>query len=161
MGYDRAAAVRYAHEWAFRRNLHYYNFDAVGGDCTNFASQCLYAGGCQMQYSSPMGWYYRSADDRAPAWSSAAFLHQFLTHNEKSGPRASEILLSQLLPGDLVQFAFEPETFTHTAVVVSTGVVTTAENILLAAHTQDCDLRPLLTYDRPVQQRYLHIGLEN
>ena len=42
--YDRSAAVTYAHRWAFGRNPRYYNFDELGGDCTNFASQCLYAG---------------------------------------------------------------------------------------------------------------------
>ena len=42
--YDREAAVAYAHRWAFGRNPAYSNFDGMGGDCTNFASQCLYAG---------------------------------------------------------------------------------------------------------------------
>lgn len=42
--YDRAAAVAYAHRWAFRRNPAYYDYEKIGGDCTNYASQCLYAG---------------------------------------------------------------------------------------------------------------------
>ena len=42
--YDRQAAVAYAHRWAYLRNPAFYNFDKLGGDCTNFASQCLYAG---------------------------------------------------------------------------------------------------------------------
>ena len=42
--YNRAAAVAYAHAWAYRRNPRYYNYEELGGDCTNFASQCLYAG---------------------------------------------------------------------------------------------------------------------
>ena len=41
--YDRQAAVDYAHRWAYHRNPDFYNFDELGGDCTNFASQCLYA----------------------------------------------------------------------------------------------------------------------
>lgn len=39
MEYDRTAVVEYARKWAFSRNPQYYNFDAVGGDCTSFASQ--------------------------------------------------------------------------------------------------------------------------
>ena len=39
--YDRQAAVRYASRWAYGRNPAYADFDALGGDCTNFASQCL------------------------------------------------------------------------------------------------------------------------
>jgi hypothetical protein len=36
--YDRSAAVAYAHKWAYSRNPAYYNYDKLGGDCTNFAS---------------------------------------------------------------------------------------------------------------------------
>ena len=43
--YNRSAAVEYAHQWAFGRNPEFYDFSQIGGDCTNFASQCLYAGG--------------------------------------------------------------------------------------------------------------------
>lgn len=39
--YDRQAAFEYAKNWAFRRNPRYYNFEKIGGDCTNFASQCI------------------------------------------------------------------------------------------------------------------------
>lgn len=35
MDYDRDKAVAYAHQWAFKRNPNYYNFDSIGGDCTN------------------------------------------------------------------------------------------------------------------------------
>lgn len=35
--YDRAAAVAYAHTWAYRRNPRYYNYEELGGDCTNFS----------------------------------------------------------------------------------------------------------------------------
>lgn len=42
--YKRNLAVAYAKKWALSRNPKYYNFDPVGGDCTNFISQCLYAG---------------------------------------------------------------------------------------------------------------------
>ena len=37
--YDRAAAVAYAHRWALGRNPQFYDYEEIGGDCTNFASQ--------------------------------------------------------------------------------------------------------------------------
>lgn len=43
--YDREKAVAYAHKWAYGRNPAYADFSAMGGDCTNFLSQCLHAGG--------------------------------------------------------------------------------------------------------------------
>ena len=67
--YDRRAAVLYAHEWAYGRNPKFYDYEHIGGDCTNFASQCIYAGAGVMNYTLTFGWYYISADDKAPAWS--------------------------------------------------------------------------------------------
>ena len=37
--YDRRAAVLYAHRWAYGRNPAFYDYEGLGGDCTNFASQ--------------------------------------------------------------------------------------------------------------------------
>ena len=42
--YNRKNVIEYAGKWAYGRNPQYYNFDNVGGDCTSFASQCIYAG---------------------------------------------------------------------------------------------------------------------
>lgn len=46
--YDRNSALTYAKKWALVRNPKYYNFDSVGGDCTSFVSQCLFAGSKKM-----------------------------------------------------------------------------------------------------------------
>ena len=62
--YNRARAVAYAQKWAFSRNPAFLNFDGMGGDCTNFASQCLYTGSGIMNYTDTFGWYYRSSRDR-------------------------------------------------------------------------------------------------
>ena len=42
--YNRELAVAYAHRWAYGRNPEYFDFQGIGGDCTNFASQCIYGG---------------------------------------------------------------------------------------------------------------------
>ena len=42
--YNRASAVAYARRWALSRNPLFTNFAGRGGDCTNFISQCVYAG---------------------------------------------------------------------------------------------------------------------
>ena len=51
MLYDREAAVEYANKWAYGRNPRFYDFSQLGGDCTNFASQCIYAGSGIMNYT--------------------------------------------------------------------------------------------------------------
>lgn len=64
--YNRAAAVEYANRWAYFRNPEFYDFSAIGGDCTSFASQCLLAGGGVMNFTPTFGWYYIGVNDRAP-----------------------------------------------------------------------------------------------
>lgn len=77
--YDRSKAAAYAEKWAFSRNPRYISFDGMGGDCTSFVSQCLYAGTGVMNFTRDTGWYYNSASDRAAAWSGVPYLYRFLT----------------------------------------------------------------------------------
>ena len=119
------------------RNPAYYNFDAIGGDCTNFVSQCLFAGSGRMHYRKVYGWYYNDLNDRAPAWSSVQYLYRFLTTNLGSGPYGVPQPVETLEPGDVVQLDFG-EGFAHSLLVVSVR-----GGIQVAAHTDDSDNRPL------------------
>ena len=88
--YDREAAAEYAHKWAYKRNPEYYDFDGLGGDCTNFISQVLAAGGAKQNYSQD-GWYFNSLSDRSPSWSGVDELYNFLVSEHTIGPKAVEI----------------------------------------------------------------------
>ena len=44
-GYNVNAAVAYANQWAYSRNPEYEDYSGRGGDCANFFSQCMRAGG--------------------------------------------------------------------------------------------------------------------
>ncbi|OEU43704.1 hypothetical protein BGV40_02725 [Methanosarcina sp. Ant1] len=62
--YDRSKAVKYAYTWGKSHNPDYHFFSS-SGDCANFVSQCLYAGGWTMigkekDYQSSDAWYYHS-----------------------------------------------------------------------------------------------------
>ena len=97
--YDRTATVAYAHEWAFGRNPRFYNYENIGGDCTNFASQCLYAGSRVMNFLPTFGWYYINANQKSPSWTGVEYLFHFLTRGKPSaGPVGQESLLIGLLP---------------------------------------------------------------
>lgn len=155
--YDRAAAVAYAHRWAFARNPAYYDFEEIGGDCTNYASQCLYAGVGVMNFTPTFGWYYIDANNRAPAWTGVEYFRNFLVRGQVSpGPFAEETTLENLLPGDFLQFNFKGDRFGHTPIIVSIGSPATPENTLVAAHSYDVDYRPLSTYTFQ-ELRCLHI----
>ena len=155
--YDRSAAVQYAHQWAYGRNPAFYDYEHLGGDCTNFASQCVYAGCGVMNFTPTFGWYYLDSDQKAPAWTGVPYLYNFLTRQGTSvGPMGRPCTLEELLPGDVIQLSFKGEEFQHTPVVVAVGNPIAPENILLAAHSFDADNRPLSTYEFQ-QIRFLHI----
>ena len=155
--YDRKAAVMYAHRWAYGRNPAYYDYEKLGGDCTNFASQCIFAGSGVMNFTPTFGWYYIDANQKAPAWTGVMYLWNFLTRKGISvGPVGEPCRLEDLRPGDIVQLSFKGTDFQHSPVVVSVGSVPTLENTLVAAHSYDADNRPLSTYEFR-DTRYLHI----
>ena len=112
--YDRARALAYAGRWAFDRNPLFYNFTGVGGDCTNFVSQCVLAGCCVMNGTEDFGWYYRNEEDRAPAWTGVEFFWDFFTGapdfrvaNGGVGPFGREAVRGEAEPGDVVQLGRE------------------------------------------------------
>ena len=146
MSYDRQAAVRYAHRWAFERNAEWGVFDEMGGDCTNFVSQCLFAGGRVMNYAPETGWFYIGLRQRAPAWTGVEELRRFLTGNKGPGPYGEALPLAFAQAGDVVFLELDQGRFSHAGIVVKAGASPNPENVLIAAHTRDCDNRPLIAY---------------
>lgn len=149
--YDRAAALAYAEKWAFLRNPKYYNFDGLGGDCTNFASQCLYAGCRVMNFRPVMGWFYIDLNRRAPAWTGVKYFFNFMTSNASQGPFGHECERADLVPGDFVQL-YRGKTYTHTLIVISIS----PSDTYVASHTADSFNRPLSSFWND-GLRYIHI----
>ncbi len=150
--YNRRNAVAYAKRWALGRNPLYENYAGIGGDCTNFISQCILAGCCEMNFTPIYGWYYLSPTDRTASWTGVSFFYNFITQNQTNGPFATEREAWELMLGDVIQLGSSPENFYHTLIV--TGF---AENTyLVAAHTNDSLDRPLDTYNYNIA-RFLHI----
>ena len=141
--YNRMRALAYARRWAFARNPLFNDYSPYGGDCTNFASQCLLAGALVMNETPTFGWYYKSDTDRAPAWTGVAEFFNFLVGNEGAGPFGREAEEGEILPGDIVQLGRDEEDFYHTLVVMEAGDA----GITVAAHTNDAFLRPLSSYE--------------
>ena len=148
--YNRQNAVEYAKKWALKRNPKYYNFDNIGGNCTSFASQCLFAGAPIMNYTKDLGWYYNSVRDRAPAWSGVAFFCNFLLANNLTnggvgngvGPFGKLASKMELEIGDFIQFGNSNAEFYHTAIITAFR----ANEPLLSAHSSNSYNRPLSSY---------------
>lgn len=150
--YRREKAVQYAQRWALKRNPAYLDFQGMGGDCTNFASQCLFAGCGVMNYTPVYGWYYITADKRSASWTGVTFLYNFLIKNTGAGPYATEATRAAVQPGDLVQLGDAAGHFYHTPVVVAVS----GDEIYVAAHTFDAWMRALSSYEFQ-KIRYLHV----
>ena len=146
--YDRKKAVEYANRWALSRNPAYYDFSGLGGDCTNFVSQCLYAGGGVMNYTKDLGWYYINANERAPAWTGVPYLYNFLTRQTGgAGPFGREANVTEVEAGDIIQLAFqESGRFSHSLIIVKCGKAPDINNILINTHSYDRKEYPLANY---------------
>ena len=150
--YSRLRAVLYARRWAFGRNPDYYSFDGIGGDCTNFVSQCLYAGSGVMNFTPVFGWFYKSPSDRTASWTGVEFLYNFLLSNEGAGPFAAEVIKERIRVGDVIQLGTASGEFYHSCLVSGLR----RGEILVAAHSYDTFDRPLSSYSF-AKARFLHI----
>ena len=147
---DTDAQIGYARKWAFARNPEFSDFEELGGDCTNFVSQCIYAGGADMNYTKDVGWYYISLNDRSAAWSGAEYLGRFILGNRGAGPFGAEVPVGYAVPGDVIQLGYD--VFYHSLFVVNVrnGIP------YIASHSYDAYDRPLYSYDYR-RARCLHI----
>lgn len=149
--YNHIQAVNYAKKWALSRNPKYYNFDKLGGDCTNFVSQCIYTGSNIMNYL-PNGWYYNSLNDRSPSWTSVEFLYNFLKSNKNAGPFCELTNKDNILIGDVIQIGNGTAPFHHSLIVTKIE----NNNIFTSSHTNDSLDKPLSSY-KFSKVRYIHI----
>ena len=149
--YDRARAVEYARRWALDRNPTFFDFTGIGGNCTNFVSQCVFAGCGLMNLTPTYGWFYLSPEERAPAWTGVNELYRFLIGvpefteaNGGIGPFATNAAESRLVElGDVVQLRNAEGEFYHTLIISGFE----ENDILVCAHSDDALDRPLSSYN--------------
>lgn len=155
--YNREAALNYATQWALRRNPNFYDYSQLGGDCTNFASQVLLAGGASMNYHPTFGWYYIDPNRKSPSWTGVDFLYNFLISNRTKGPFAVETIPAKVEMGDLIQLSYEAGRFNHTLVVTKLESPVDIESIYVSAHSIDRYNANLAQTYNWKQIRFLHI----
>lgn len=147
--YNRTSATSYAKRWAYKRNSKFGDFSNMGGDCTNFASQVINAGGAPMDSTGNYLWYYYGYNSRSPSWTGVNELYDYLVGNTYTGPVGSLTSDAYVEKGDIIQLDFEgDDDFDHSPVVVnkrknrSGGI-----DIWIAAHSVDRYNYPLASYD--------------
>ena len=158
--YQRENAVAYARKWALSRNPLFIDFTGQGGNCTNFTSQCVFAGCGVMNFTPTYGWYYLSASDRAPAWSGVDEFYRFATGQAEFAAANGGVgpygviarMRNQILAGDLIQLANEEGRFYHTLIISEIR----GGEVLVCAQSDDALDRPLSTY-RYADLRVIHL----
>lgn len=115
--YDRNKATAYADLYYTRRNPEWYNFTDEGGNCQNYASQCILEGGIPMDYEGEEQWKCYIEDPeydpeineeesdwgRTKSWVSVTHFYNYARENNGKGLVAeTNINIFYGEPGDLV-----------------------------------------------------------
>lgn len=162
--YDRKSAVEYATKWALSRNTQYKDYENWGGDCTNYISQCVHAGGIPFDNTGNnilKQWYWYNDNNRTPSWTGAEPFYKYLITNNSEetqnyGIYAKEVSYNELQPGDIVQLLYEDNLAYHNMII--TKVILEGRYLLdylICQHTYD-----LLNYPLSMKEgkkRYLKI----
>lgn len=124
------------------------NFDDMGGDCTNYASQVVYAGGAPMITGGEYKWYYYGYGNRHPSWTGVEQFFSYLTKNKADGVHGYELLsVNELKTGDIIQMDLDGDgIFNHTSVVYNPtgykGILPT-----ITSHSLDRFNEPILSFN--------------
>ncbi len=127
--YNRLEAKQYAEKWIDKRNESWFDYGNYGGNCQNFASQCLLAGGIPMDIA---GYQWKWYDDRpnekkvrkgrSPAWTGVEKFVEYAGYNEGFGLAATvEAPYDQGEIGDLIIMGYDDK-WRHTVII--TDVIT-------------------------------------
>ena len=129
----------------FNYNPNFYNFSSIGGDCTNFVSQCILAGDKKMDYALN-GWFYNSINSRSPSWTS---VEEFWKYGLKSKNFSiNETKIDNLEIGDIVQF-YNTKTrrFYHNVIITKILYPIKLRNIFVTSHDNNAYNKSLIEYN--------------
>ena len=83
--YDRAAAEQYMRQYDHQRNDRWYAYDDVGGNCMNFGSQVLLAGGIPMDEEGGSKWYWHGQNTLDLSWINVGRFYSYARENRGYG----------------------------------------------------------------------------
>ncbi|MHA1379509.1 MAG: glycosyl hydrolase family 18 protein [Candidatus Helarchaeota archaeon] len=142
--FSRQAAYGYALQWWNGRNSHYNDFSGSGGDCSNFVSQCLIAGGLSLHNGTDGNGYGIYPDTDRPATLSYGcivycdylnlHLRNFQNTTVTYVTNTNSTVPEYITVGDVLIFGNKSgDRYEHAMIVVWDG----GSDLGLAAHTTD------------------------
>lgn len=158
--YDREAALSYADQYAMSRNGEWMDYTGLGGNCQNYVSQCLLAGGIPMDTSGTAVWKWYDGNlsntggraGRSSSWTGVASFRQYASGNTGYG------LVSLVdapyfsgQPGDLIQMG-DADGWHHTVIIADTVTDGAGDTVdyLIHSNTNDMKNYPASLYGYPV-----------
>jgi len=147
--YSRMKAVQYALKYAINYNPEWPSDKGYGGDCTNFVSQALHAGGWTMVYPgslfggaqlwhSPKAGTSRMWMNRSRSWAAASNFNDYLGRSD----RATRCKVSELTFGDVVLLKDYGIVY-HTMIVTDMQPIGGTITPILTYHTTDTLAKPI------------------
>ena len=155
--YDRAAATAYAKNHWQRRNAAWADFSDRGGNCQNYASQCLLEGGIPMDREGDARWvskqfedFIESMEGRSASWAAVLPFREYAERNRGFGLSAGvDQPYFSGEPGDILQMGVD--TPHHTTVI--TDLLTDEQgntvDYLICSNTANLKDYPAAAYPYP------------
>lgn len=163
--YRREEAAAYADRWWKDGNPEFETFEV---DCTNYVSQCLFAGGAPINYTGKRetGWWYKGYNGAQEwwsySWAVSDSLQRYLSGSRISGLRA-EIMErpDQLMLGDVIQYDWDGNGhFQHSTIVTAfdAGGMPLVNAHTVSSRHRYWDYRDSYAWNDRTAYRFFHIN---
>jgi len=151
--YNRDKAKAYMDKYLLKSNDDFYDYSDEGGNCQNYASQCINAGGVDMDYEDEE-WYYEEPDDYSSSWTGVKWFYDYIKNNENDGIVGDvdcNLYYGQI--GDVIQVGYDDE-YKHTTIISN---VINGE-ILVNSNSVDLKDYPINAYAYPLKRLIKILG---
>jgi len=151
--YNRDKAKAYIDKYCLNKNDDYYDYSDEGGNCQNYVSQCINAGGIEMDYSDSE-WYYNYPLEYSSSWTSTYWFYEYITENENDGIVAisdNNLYYGQI--GDVIQVGYDDE-YRHSTII--SDIVD--GHILINSNSVDLTNYPIDAYVYPLKRLIIILG---
>ncbi|MDR0433749.1 MAG: amidase domain-containing protein [Gracilibacteraceae bacterium] len=157
--YNREAAKAYADAWVGQRNKQWTDYSSLGGNCQNYLSQCLLAGGAPMDTSGGAVWYWRADSRRAPSWTAVTYFLDYARRN--TGPGLAALADAPYYSGEIGDAILLGDESGWRHIVVVTALVRDGEgrviDYLVHSNTVEWKYFPVSAYPY-TRQMLIHIA---
>ncbi|WP_235561024.1 amidase domain-containing protein [Bacillus sp. FJAT-28004] len=163
--YRRDLVAAYADRWWNEGNPAYELFEV---NCTNYVSQCIFAGNAPMNYTGKRetGWWYKGRNKGSEwwsySWAVSNAITNYLTASKTSGLRAEVVQSAdELQLGDVITYDWNGDhRFQHSTIVTafdSFGMPLVNANTVSSRHRY-WDYRDSYAWTEQTKYRFFHIA---